>query len=148
MIIVVLLHHIVINAKFPVLITYTADVVDVIEEVNLPNLCLQNAAYKLEDLNRSASTTDTLQHRGHKSDIPKANRKGEVDKEKGKPAANSKSGSRQETVILHYRTYNNKTPQRQISYFIYISPYELRGELLQDNSLIKYQWSLGRQGYI
>ncbi|TDH00464.1 hypothetical protein EPR50_G00188540 [Perca flavescens] len=56
-------------------------------------------AYKLEDLNRSASTTDTLQHRGHKSDIPRANRKGEVDKEKGKPAANSKSGSRQETSL-------------------------------------------------
>ncbi|XP_078130170.1 androglobin isoform X2 [Sander vitreus] len=54
--------------------------------------------YKLEDLNRS-STTDTPQHRGQKSDIPKANRKGEVDKEKGKPAANSKSGSRQETSL-------------------------------------------------
>ncbi|XP_032398208.1 androglobin isoform X2 [Etheostoma spectabile] len=54
--------------------------------------------YKLEDLNRT-STTDTLQHRGQKSDIPKANRKGEVDKEKGKPAANSKSSSRQETSL-------------------------------------------------
>ncbi|XP_040920516.1 androglobin [Toxotes jaculatrix] len=52
--------------------------------------------YKLEDLKRS-STTDTLSHDGHKSDTPKTNLKVEGDKEKGKPAAISKSGFRQET---------------------------------------------------
>ncbi|XP_039980396.1 androglobin isoform X2 [Xiphias gladius] len=54
--------------------------------------------YKLEDLKRS-STADTPSHHGHKSDTPKTNRKGEGDKEKGKPAAMSKSGSRQETRL-------------------------------------------------
>ncbi|XP_038583723.1 androglobin [Micropterus salmoides] len=53
--------------------------------------------YRPEDLKRSS--TDTLIHGGHKSDTPKANRKGEGDKEKGKPAAVSKSGSRQETSL-------------------------------------------------
>ncbi|KAM6906786.1 androglobin [Lycodopsis pacificus] len=54
--------------------------------------------YKLEDLNRSP-TTDAPHHHGHKSGTPKVSRKGEVDKEKGRPAANSKSGSRQETRL-------------------------------------------------
>ncbi|XP_023262820.1 androglobin [Seriola lalandi dorsalis] len=52
----------------------------------------------LENLKRS-STTDTPSHDGHNSDTPKTNRKGEGDKEKGKPAAMSKSGSRQETSL-------------------------------------------------
>lgn len=79
------------------------------DKVNLPNLCLQNIVYKLEEL-KCASTADTLSHDGHKSDTPKAIRKGKGDKEKGKTAAISKSGSRQETVILHHSTVtdNNK----------------------------------------
>lgn len=82
---------------------YTADVVN----GDVHYLCLLNAVYKPEDLNRSP-TTDTPHQREHKSDIPKASRKGEGDKEKGKPATNSKSGSRQ-AVRLHHST-NNKTP--------------------------------------
>ncbi|XP_035534773.1 androglobin [Morone saxatilis] len=54
--------------------------------------------HKLEDL-KCSSTADTPSRDGHKSDTPKANRKGEGDKEKGKPAAISKSGSRQETSL-------------------------------------------------
>ncbi|XP_041814551.1 androglobin isoform X2 [Chelmon rostratus] len=54
--------------------------------------------FKLEDFKRSP-TADTPSHDGHKSDAPKANRKGEGDREKGKPAATSKSGSRQETRL-------------------------------------------------
>ncbi|XP_056284677.1 androglobin isoform X2 [Pseudoliparis swirei] len=51
---------------------------------------------KLED---RSSSSDTPPQHGHKPGSQKANRKGEVDKEKGKPAANSKSGSRQETSL-------------------------------------------------
>lgn len=72
---------------------------------NAPNLCLQNVVKKLED---RSSSSDTPPQHGHKPGSQKANRKGEVDKEKGKPAANSKSGSRQETVILNC---SHKTPQ-------------------------------------
>ncbi|XP_078029942.1 androglobin [Epinephelus lanceolatus] len=54
--------------------------------------------YKPEDLNCSP-TTDTPDQHGHKSES-KASRKGEGDKEKGKPAANSKSGSRQASLDL------------------------------------------------
>ncbi|XP_071335416.1 androglobin isoform X2 [Trachinotus anak] len=54
--------------------------------------------YKLKDL-KGLSTTDTPNPDGHKSDTPKTNRKAEGDKEKGKPAAMSKSGSRQETSL-------------------------------------------------
>lgn len=71
-----------------------------IEKVYLPDLSLQNIVYKPEDLKHS-SITDTLSHHGQKSGTPKTNRKGEGDKEKGKPAASSKSGCRQETVIHH-----------------------------------------------
>ncbi|XP_026196445.1 androglobin [Anabas testudineus] len=54
--------------------------------------------YKPEDLKRSF-TTDTPSHDGHKSGTPKTNRKGEGDKEKGKPAASTKSGPRQEMTL-------------------------------------------------
>ncbi|KAI3363725.1 hypothetical protein L3Q82_001339 [Scortum barcoo] len=54
--------------------------------------------YKLKEL-KNAIATDTLSHDGHKSDTPKANLKGEGDKEKGKTAAISKSGSRHETNL-------------------------------------------------
>ncbi|XP_068433477.1 androglobin isoform X3 [Clinocottus analis] len=61
-------------------------------------------------------TTETPHHQGHKAGTHKATRRGEVDKEKGKPAANSKSGSRQETNLdltvanwtLHVVTDKNK----------------------------------------
>lgn len=81
-----------------------------LQKVTLPNLCLQNIVYKPEDLKRSF-TTDTLSHDGHKSGTPKTNRKGEGDKEKGKPAASTKSGPRQEMVVHRYSTMtqNNKT---------------------------------------
>ncbi|CAK6961915.1 LOW QUALITY PROTEIN: androglobin [Scomber scombrus] len=52
--------------------------------------------YKLEDLKRSSTTPS---NDGQKSDTPKANRKGDSDKEKGKPAASSKSGSRLGTSL-------------------------------------------------
>ncbi|KAM7367866.1 hypothetical protein PAMP_014135 [Pampus punctatissimus] len=52
--------------------------------------------YKLEDVKRSSTTPS---NDGHKSDTPKANRKGEGDKEKGKPAASSKSSSRLGTSL-------------------------------------------------
>ncbi|XP_065820158.1 androglobin isoform X1 [Labrus bergylta] len=54
--------------------------------------------FRLEDL-KHTSTTDTPVHDRHKSNTPKANRKGEGDKEKGKPAGVSKSGSRQDAVM-------------------------------------------------
>ncbi|XP_018528148.1 androglobin isoform X1 [Lates calcarifer] len=54
--------------------------------------------YKPEDF-RCSSITDTLSRDGQKSDTPKTNRKGEGDKEKGKPAVMSKSGSRQGTSL-------------------------------------------------
>ncbi|KAG7239189.1 hypothetical protein INR49_029940 [Caranx melampygus] len=50
-----------------------------------------------EDLKRSS--TDTPSSNGHKSDTPKQRRKAEQDKEKGKPAAMSKSGSRQDMAL-------------------------------------------------
>ncbi|XP_030260251.1 androglobin isoform X3 [Sparus aurata] len=46
----------------------------------------------LEDVKRSPPS-DTPSHEGHKSDVPKAGRKGEGDKEKGKPAPTSKSAT-------------------------------------------------------
>lgn len=49
-------------------------------------------------------SSTTPSNDGHKSDTPKASRKGEGDKEKGKPAASSKSGSRLGTVIHHHST--------------------------------------------
>ncbi|XP_044233309.1 androglobin isoform X2 [Thunnus albacares] len=52
--------------------------------------------YKPEDLKCSSTTPS---NDGHKSDTPKANRKGESDKEKWKPAASSKSGSRLGTSL-------------------------------------------------
>ncbi|KAM7395355.1 hypothetical protein PAMA_006897 [Pampus argenteus] len=54
--------------------------------------------YKLEDVKRSSTTPS---NDGHKSDTPKANRKGEgdKDKQKGKPAASSKSSSRLGTSL-------------------------------------------------
>ncbi|XP_035806912.2 androglobin isoform X2 [Amphiprion ocellaris] len=51
--------------------------------------------YKPEDLKLS-STSNTPSSDGHKSDTPKTKHKSEADKKKMKPAANSKSGSRQE----------------------------------------------------
>ncbi|XP_074542110.1 androglobin [Halichoeres trimaculatus] len=52
---------------------------------------------KPEDSKPTSSTSTPVQERS-KSSTPKASRKGEADREKGKPAAVSKSGSRQETV--------------------------------------------------
>lgn len=89
-----------------------------IEKVNLTDLCLQNIVYKPEDLKRSP-TTDTLSHDGHKSGTPKTNRKGEGDKERGKPAASSKSGSRQETVIHHCSGMTATMKQLQIRHYMY-----------------------------
>ncbi|XP_034555079.1 androglobin isoform X2 [Notolabrus celidotus] len=54
--------------------------------------------YKPEDL-KHTSTPGTPVHEGHKSNTPKANRKGEADKEKGKPAGVSKWSSRQDTNL-------------------------------------------------
>ncbi|XP_070843007.1 androglobin [Chaetodon trifascialis] len=54
--------------------------------------------FKPEDVTRSP-TADTPNHEGHKSDTPKANRKSDGDKEKVKPAATAKSGSKQETKL-------------------------------------------------
>lgn len=90
--------------------------------MKLSNLCLQNVVYRPEDLKRSS--TDTLIHGGHKSDTPKANRKGEGDKEKGKPAAVSKSGSRQETVTT---TTEHHNPVNNIMFIYFI----LKDELLE-----------------
>ena len=69
---------------------------------------MHNVVYKPEDLKCSSTTPS---NDGHKSDTPKANRKGESDKEKWKPAASSKSGSRLGAVIHHHRTVtdNNTT---------------------------------------
>ncbi|KAM9354978.1 androglobin-like [Pholidichthys leucotaenia] len=53
---------------------------------------------KLEDLKRS-STTGTPSRNEHKTDASKTGRKGESDKEKGKPAAVSKSGPGHELSI-------------------------------------------------
>ncbi|KAM9354979.1 LOW QUALITY PROTEIN: androglobin [Pholidichthys leucotaenia] len=53
---------------------------------------------KLEDLKRS-STTGTPSRNEHKTDSSKTGRKGESDKEKGKPAAVSKSGPGHELSI-------------------------------------------------
>ncbi|XP_026174868.1 androglobin isoform X2 [Mastacembelus armatus] len=54
--------------------------------------------FKTEDLKHS-TTTDTMSHDGYKSGTPKTNRKGEGEEKKAKPAAVSKSGSRQETSL-------------------------------------------------
>ncbi|XP_073348559.1 androglobin [Pagrus major] len=48
--------------------------------------------HKLEDV-KCSPAADTPSHDGHKSDTAKASRKGEGDKEKGKPAATSKSAT-------------------------------------------------------
>ncbi|XP_028996143.1 androglobin isoform X2 [Betta splendens] len=54
--------------------------------------------YKPEDL-KSPSIAGRLSHLWHKSVTPKTNRKSDGDKEKGKPAASSKSVSRQEMSL-------------------------------------------------
>uniref|UniRef100_UPI0037E8966F androglobin n=1 Tax=Semicossyphus pulcher TaxID=241346 RepID=UPI0037E8966F len=64
--------------------------------------------FKPEDL-KGSPTNDTPIHDGHKSNAPKARCKGESDKEKGKPAGVSKSGSRQETVMSLDSTKANWT---------------------------------------
>ncbi|XP_041661705.1 androglobin [Cheilinus undulatus] len=56
----------------------------------------ERIVYKPENL-KQTSSSDTPAHDGPKSNTPKASRKGEGDKEKGKPSGVSKSGSRQET---------------------------------------------------
>ncbi len=68
---------------------------------------------KLDDL-KSSSTSNTPSHEKHKFDPLKAQSKGEGDKEKGKPAAVSKSVSRQETVMLHHSTVTDSTVSFQL----------------------------------
>ncbi|MEQ2284028.1 hypothetical protein AMECASPLE_017440, partial [Ameca splendens] len=54
--------------------------------------------FKHEDL-KSSSTISTSSHNGNKPDTQKTSRKGEGDKQKGKPAAFPKSGPKQDTRL-------------------------------------------------
>lgn len=67
------------------------------------HISVQQTLAMIETLCLHYVVSSTTPSDGQKSDTPKANRKGDSDKEKGKPAASSKSGSRLGTVI-HYRS--------------------------------------------
>lgn len=68
-----------------------------IPKVNVSYLCLQTAVNKLDD-SKLSSSAETPSHDGKKSDAPKAK------EGRGRPAANAKSGSTEETVRLHHKT--------------------------------------------
>lgn len=68
-----------------------------VRKVNLFYLHLQTAVNKPDD-SKLPPSADTPGHDGKKSDAPKAK------EGRGRPAANAKSGSTDETVRLHHRT--------------------------------------------